>query len=515
MKLPKNSDTMLRQETNSGGRMKLKDLLRFKKVVIQCHDNPDADALASGYALKWFFEKNNKDVRFIYRGRYEVKKSNLLIMIKKLEIPVEYAPFISDEEDPDLLITVDCQYGEKNVTKTSAKKIATIDHHRKLKDVSDPLININSDLGSCSTLVWKMLKDEGYDPNENKFVATALYYGLYTDTNRLSEVSHPIDRDMLDSLNYNKSIVTEMSNSNISLNELQITGKAILNYEYHESNKYLVIEAEPCDPSILGVISDFALETEGVDVCVAFFVGTYEVKFSVRSCSKEVYANELAAFLADGIGGGGGHILKAGGTIKPDLLTKPAKEVINERLALYYDTYLVIYAKDTTLDTSRMTRYSKIQQMMGVVKLSDVFPVGTHVNIRTLEGDVDTVIDEEAYLMIGVEGEIYPISEQKVKSSYEFTSFRYTREFEYEPRIKNSSTGEIKFVLPYAKTVRSLGSSIIFAQPLTQPVKLFTAWTEDKYYSGRVGDYIAVRADDEHDIYIINRDIMDKSYKPY
>ena len=130
MKLPKNSDTMLRQETNSGGRMKLKDLLRFKKVVIQCHDNPDADALASGYALKWFFEKNNKDVRFIYRGRYEVKKSNLLIMIKKLEIPVEYAPFISDEEDPDLLITVDCQYGEKNVTKTSAKKIATIDHHR-------------------------------------------------------------------------------------------------------------------------------------------------------------------------------------------------------------------------------------------------------------------------------------------------------------------------------------------------------------------------------------------------
>ena len=74
---------------------------------------------------------------------------------------------------------------------------------------------------------------------------------------------------------------------------------------------------------------------------------------------------------------------------------------------------------------------------------------------------------------------------------------------------------EIKFVLPYAKTVRSLGSSIIFAQPLTQPVKLFTAWTEDKYYSGRVGDYIAVRADDEHDIYIINRDIMDKSYKPY
>ena len=451
--------------------MRLKDLLRFKNIVIQCHDNPDADALASGYALKWFFEKNGKDVRFIYRGRNEIKKSNLTIMVKKLEIPIEYVPFISTEEQPDLLITVDCQYGEKNVTKTEAKKVAIIDHHRKLVETDNILSNINNELGSCATVVWKMLKEEGYDPNENKFVATALYYGLYTDTNRLSEVSHPI--------------------------------------------KYLVIEAEPCDPSILGVISDFALETEGVDVCVAFYVNAYEVKFSVRSCSKEVYANELAAFLADGMGGGGGHILKAGGTIKPELLTKPAKDLIRERLALYYDTYLVIYAKDTTLDTSRMRRYSKIQQTLGTVRLADVFPVGTHINIRTLEGDVDTVIDEEAYLMIGVEGEIYPISEQKVKSSYEFTNFVYTRDFEYEPRIRNSGTGEIKYVLPFAKTVRSLGSSIIFAKPLEQPVKLFTAWTEDKYYSGRVGDYIAVRADDEHDIYIINRDIMDKSYKPF
>ena len=495
------------------GCMRLQDLLRFKNIVIQCHDNPDADAIASGFALKWFFEKNGRDVKFIYRGRNEIKKSNLTIMVKKLEIPIEYMPFISTEEQPDLLITVDCQYGEKNVTMTEAKKVAIIDHHRKLVETDDKLSNINSELGSCATVIWKMLKDEGYDPNENKFVATALYYGLYTDTNRLSEVSHPIDRDMLDSLNFNKAIVTEMSNSNISLNELQITGKAILNYEYYESNKYLVIEAEPCDPSILGVISDFALETEGVDVCVAFYVGAYEVKFSVRTCSKEVYANELAAFLADGIGGGGGHILKAGGTIKPELLTKPAKEIIRERLALYYDTYIVIYAKDTTLDTTKMRRYKKIQQTMGTVRLADVFPVGTHVNIRTLEGDVDTVIDEEAYLMIGVEGEIYPIKEQKLLSSYEFTNFIYTREFEYEPRIKNSGTGEIKYVLPFAKTIRAISSAIIYAKPLEQPVKLFTAWTEDKYYSGRVGDYIAVRADDEHDIYIINKDIMDKSYQ--
>jgi len=491
--------------------MILKDFLKYEKIVIQCHDNPDADALASGYALKWFFEKNNKKVRFIYRGRNEIHKSNLLIMVKALEIPVEYAPFIADV--PDLLITVDCQYGEKNVTKTEAKKIATIDHHKNTSKLSSEYSNICSDVGSCATVVWDMLKQEGFDPNEDRLIATALYYGLFTDTNRLSEVSHPLDRDMMDALVYNKSIITSMVNSNISLEELQITGKAILNYDYHDDHKYLIIEAEACDPSILGVISDFALETENVDVCVAFYVNPYEVKFSVRSCSKEVHANELAAFLAEGLGGGGGHMLKSGGTLRTELLTKSAREILEERLADYYESSIVIYAKDTKLSTTDMKRYTKVPQSLGAVKLTEVFPKGTPINIRTLEGDVDTVIDDEAYLMIGVDGEIYPIKENKLLNSYQFTNFRYTRDFEYEPRIKNNITGEIKHVLPFAKTVRSTGNVIVFAKPLDRPVKLFTAWAEDKYYAGRVGDYIAVRADDEHDIYIINREIFDRTYK--
>ena len=46
--------------------MKLSDLLKFDSIVIQCHDNPDADAIGSGFALYSYFRDKGKNVRFIY-----------------------------------------------------------------------------------------------------------------------------------------------------------------------------------------------------------------------------------------------------------------------------------------------------------------------------------------------------------------------------------------------------------------------------------------------------------------
>ena len=62
---------------------------QYEKICIQCHDNPDADALASGYALWSFFKEKGKEVTFVYGGANQIQKSNLLLMIKEFEIPVQ------------------------------------------------------------------------------------------------------------------------------------------------------------------------------------------------------------------------------------------------------------------------------------------------------------------------------------------------------------------------------------------------------------------------------------------
>ena len=496
--------------------MKLSELLSFNNIIIQCHDNPDADALASGYALFWYLKRMGKEPKFIYRGVKRVNKSNLLIMMSELQVPVSYEPDFN--EKPELLVLVDCQYGQKNVTVGEAETIAVIDHHQIATELPE-LCEVRSNIGSCATVIWDMLRDEGQDKGLTKELGTALYYGLFTDTNRLTEISHPLDRDMIDSVPVNKSLIKEMSNSNISLEELRITGTAIMESEYSINHRFLVIQAKPCDPIILGVMSDFSMETENVDVCVAFYESPQEVKFSVRSCSKEVHADEVADYISEGFGGGGGHLYKAGGILWPDKLSLIndgeadfSRRFIQDRMNSYFERYEVIYAATTEMDREGMKLYAKRPQHMGVVKLTDIFESGENVEIRTLEGDVSVRIDDDVWLMIGIEGEVYPINKEKLMKSYTITDEPYRTSFEYDPTIKNIRTGEKKNVLAYAKDVISSGGSKIYAKPLDKYVKLFTAWDEEKYYSGQPGDFIAMREDDAHDFYIIRRRLFDKLY---
>ena len=66
--------------------MKLRELEAYNPITIQCHDNPDADALASGFGLYTYFLKQGKQVSLVYAGRNQIQKTNLMLMVEKLHI---------------------------------------------------------------------------------------------------------------------------------------------------------------------------------------------------------------------------------------------------------------------------------------------------------------------------------------------------------------------------------------------------------------------------------------------
>lgn len=503
--------------------MKLSDLLVYDDIVVQCHDNPDADAIASGFGIYSYLKELGKDVRFIYSGNFVISKTNLKFMVEILEIPIEYVRQL--DYKPKLLVTCDCIYGEGNVRKFEADTIASIDHHY-LVDNKPPLMNdVRQGVGSCSTIVWDLLKKEGFEINSN--LATALYYGLYTDTNTLAEVYHPLDRDMLDDIYYDKNLIKHFCNMNMTLHEVKIAGMAMLGYEYHETHRYALLETMPCDPNILGLISDFFLAVDTVDVCVVFSELDVGIKYSVRSCSNEVRAEELAEYISRGIGSGGGRSDKAGGLIQKDLLAelRPdydesdeihkhaiATTVLRERLHDYYKDCQIIYAGKDELDFSLMKRYKKLPLKQGYVFPAEFLPVGTPILVRSLEGDTTLNVSEDTVIMIGVRGEVYASNKTVFHKHYDMLDDQYSMKLEYFPTIKNTKTGEVIPLRRVAKTCVSEGGNTILAMPIYTTTKVFTKWNGSEYLKGEPGDYLAAKENDPDDVYIINKDIFVQTY---
>lgn len=495
--------------------MKLCDLLKYDDITIQCHDNPDADSIASGFALYTYFNEKGKNVKLIYGGRAEISKPNLVILVNELDIPIMH---VNNIKTDGLLLTVDCQYGAGNVEKFEAPYVAVIDHHQQeIEDIE--LCEIRSSLGSCSTLVWQMLCHEDFNFSEHMDVSTALYYGLFTDTKSFTEISHPTDRDMKDTLSFDINLIRKLKNSNLTMEELEIAGFALLGNSYNPQYRFTVVKTQPCDPNILGFISDLAIQVDSIDVSVVYHETTIGIKFSVRTCIREVMANELAEYLAENVGSGGGHWDKAGGFISNAELNRLYPDTrtdvyLENRLLTYFESFKVIDCLTYKSDISSMSRYKKRSVEQGYVKCTDVFESGTPIILRTLRCDLDDLVsDENLYIIIGIKGDVNPITKEKLDNRYELLRDSFELDTEYFPHIRNKRTGEIVDLRPYAKKCISNADVYVYAKALTETVKVFTQWDRDTYMLGKPGDYLIVRDDDLQDIYIVTQDIFDLLYE--
>lgn len=494
--------------------MKLSTLLNYNDIVIQMHDNPDADAIGSGYAIYKYFEEKGKKVRLVYGGSFKITKSNILLLIESLNLPVEY---VTDIGNPELLITVDCQYGEGNVKKFEAQNIAIIDHHNTGRE-SDEMSEIRSHIVSCATICYDLLKKEGMRINNDVGVSTALYYGLYMDSNGFSELRHPLEREMIDYLRVDKALIKKLVHSNFTIQELETAGIALIRYSYDEHKRISIIKAKPCDPNILGIIGDLVLQVDTINVSIIYNECPGGYKLSIRSCVIDVAANDLAVFLTERIGNGGGHNDKAGGFISARRFSKVYGELgieayFFDRVGKYYENYNIIRNKSDIEGAQEFKLYVKKQVECGFVKSMDLAKEGTECKIRTFEGDVYINTSPDIYIMIGYFGEVYPIERKVFEKKYTENEKEFNKHFEYDPSVRNLDNDEEYNLMGYAKTCICREDSKIYAKPLYKPTKVFTRWDYEKYMIGNVGDYICYIEDDENDIYILNREVFNATYE--
>lgn len=495
--------------------MELSTFLNYKDIVIQCHDDPDADAFASGYAVFCWLRDHGRQARFIYGGRNGSLKPNLRYMKDLLKIPAEH---VTELAPPELLIMTDCQYGERNAQKFDAGEICVLDHHQIRDRKKLPALNeVRENYGSCSTVVYGLFRKEGYDISEDPLLQTALYYGLYMDTSQFQELWHPADKDMWDELKPDEGILNVLKNTNIASADLNAIGDAFASHTVDEGHRFAITEVRSKDRNILGIVSDTLLQVDTIDACVAYaFMGDI-IRISARSCVKEMRADELVRVITEGIGSGGGHMRKAAGFISLDSLQSLYgnevcfADVLSERMRQYFEETDIVYSGQP-LDHSAFGLYRKLPVRAGMADLNGIFSPGEKVMLRTLEGDIDLTVDPGQLLMIGISGEAYPISRTSFEKNYHLTGQSYVFSDDYVPAVRNYMNGKFADLSSMTKECMAAGSSLVYAKQLTRRTHVFTIWDPQKYIYGKPGDWIAVQKDNPDDVYIIAKDIFAETY---
>lgn len=508
--------------------MRLEEMLGSDDIVIQCHDNPDADAIASGFALLEYLKSKGRSPKLVYSGPREITKRNLRLMVEMFGIPLEYREEL--EKEPDLLVTVDCRAGQGNVSALPYRELAVIDHHLLEEAEELPRLHeIRSDYGACATVLWDMLRKAGFAVEQHRRLSTALYYGLYMDTNELKNITHPMDKDMRDLLKTDGDAIARLKNANLSLSEITISGQAFAGLHCDQEHRFAVAQVQPCDPNILGVVSDMVMSVDVVDVCVAYYHRPGEgVKLSVRSCLERADADRVVRWLVRNLGNdGGGDAKKAGGRIAEEILkvaclddgwddlSGAAGRLLYKRLTGFFradDLRAPIQLRTGGyVPVGDEVLYRKKRVPVGYVPAEQLFPVGTEIVIRMMEGDTTQTVTHGLCIMIGVDYEIYHTDMEKLLKNYDLPDEPYPIESGYPPVVYNAATGKAKPLAAYAKQCIPKGTALIRARQMDRRFEVFTKW--GSCLKGDAGDWLASQVSDPQDIYIIRKSIFEKTYE--
>lgn len=174
----------------------LRDVAGAGPVLILTHDNPDPDALAAGKAFAALLKSAwNISSRLLYSGL--VLRAENKALLNLLTPEWEYGDLLTGFEEYTAVALVDTQPGAgNNSLPASHIPQIVIDHHHPMRQALQkvPYADVRPDIGATVTLLAQYLEAAGVELNSD--LATAMFYGLKTDTRGLSRGASPADIDV-------------------------------------------------------------------------------------------------------------------------------------------------------------------------------------------------------------------------------------------------------------------------------------------------------------------------------
>ena len=263
----------------------------------------DPDAMSSAMALKRFFWRKVQRVEVFHINT--IQRADNLAMINLLKIDQKPASKFSPEEF-DKLAVIDSQPNHHEAFSDLSFDII-IDHHPVAPASKGTFVDIKEEYGANATMMTEYLKADGIKPSPR--LATALFYGIKTDTDNFARKSLPND---INAFRYlyrfaNLNIIKKIEASEITRQALKSFKIAFDKVTFVRDRAFIYM-GRVSNPDILVLMADFFMKL--AETTWSVVSGIYEGKLVVilRNAGFRGNAGKVAQRLFGAWGGtAGGH----------------------------------------------------------------------------------------------------------------------------------------------------------------------------------------------------------------
>jgi len=294
-------------------------------LLIVMQDNPDPDAIAASCALKELANKiANITCQLAYGGTIGRAENRELAHY----LGYNFHPFGEiGHKNFDLIALVDTQPATgNNPLPADILPDIVIDHHPIRKATrSVAFTDIRQNYGATSTILCEYLLAARITPEIP--LATALLYGIRSDTQDLGRVSIQADIDAMEVLYplTNKRMLSQIQRGRVPSAYYQMLTTALANTKLY-GNCLICDIGEIDNPDMIGEVADLLLRHDKIDWVMCYGIFNKQLLISLRTQDKDLKAGDVIRNIVQRIGTGGGHTSMAGGQI----LLQNGKEVTSE-----------------------------------------------------------------------------------------------------------------------------------------------------------------------------------------
>lgn len=284
-----------------------------KRVIIMSHNNPDPDGISCSIALQKILKDRFK-IKSIVRYNGLIARAENREMIRLLKIKISLLKQ-SEIRKTDSFALVDCQPNTGNsILPKGVDPLIVIDHHPQRKTTKAKFCDIRPDYGGTATILSEYMLASGTELTTQ--IATALCYGISSETQHLGRGATPVDASIYSSLfsTANKKILSQIENPILPKVYYKTLNRALHRASIY---KHAIVAnlGEISAPDFVPIVADLLLKCERISwsmVCGRF---ENKILISLRTSQKNANAGVLLRKIVGKRGTAGGHENLAGGQI--------------------------------------------------------------------------------------------------------------------------------------------------------------------------------------------------------